>query len=143
MKELRNMRNTPDITIGYAVGHDGAGVAYARLSNGNGEPLRVGFTVRPLAGCDDRESAYGAAEAVAVALRKRGHRAATLRIDDPRLVADLAGAGTVPPALAMRSIALRCALNALGNAKVVAAQATQVADLEARARAEVTLRIAA
>ena len=57
--------------------------------------------------------------------------------------AAMLAAWIVPPALAMPYVKARCALNGFLAAHVERADAREVADLEARARAELQLRTAA
>lgn len=132
-----------EVRIGYAADERGEGVAYAVLGGRPDAFMRVGFRLRRLRGLEDREVAYAALTAVVGALRKRGAQALEVAIADDALVAEIEGRRPVPPALAMPYVTLRCALNGLVHARVRSIDSGKVADLEARARAEVSLHVAA
>lgn len=137
-------RKAAEVRIGYAADERGEGVAYALLGNGGGESLlRVAFRVRRLSGLDGREVAYGALAAVAAALRARRAGPLTIEIADDLAVAELEGMRPIPPALGMPYVTVRCALNGLSNAQLRAVDRQRVIDLESRARAEVSLHVAA
>lgn len=135
------------VTIGYAARADGAGVAYATLTrDGNRERtlLRVPFACRPLPALQGRDVAYVAVAGVAEELVKRGERVGTLVLADERLIMDLLERRVLPQALIVPYVALRCHLNRLHGTAVVASGAEATChDLEARARAEVSLDAAA
>lgn len=136
-------RGACDVRIGYAADERGEGVAYARVGGRSEALTRAGFRVRRLRGLGDREIAYAALTAIVGALRKRGARAIDVAIADEAVVAEIEGRRPIPPALAMQYVTLRCALNGLAQARVRAIEPAHVADLEARARAEVSLHVAA
>jgi hypothetical protein len=137
-------RKAADVRVGYAADERGEGVAYALVGSGAGESLmRVGFRTRRLGGVDGREIGYAALTAVVGALRGRGSRALELEIADDAIVAEVEGRRPIPPALAMPYVTLRCSLNGLAQARIRSVHCEKVADLEARARAEVSLHVAA
>ncbi len=137
-------RKTADVRIGYAADERGEGVAYALVNGVAGESLmRTGFRVRRLGGVEGREIGYAALTAVVGALRGRGSRALEIEIADDAIVAEVEGRRPIPPALAMPYVTLRCSLNGLAQARIRFVEGEKVADLEARARAEVSLHVAA
>ncbi|HXP94198.1 MAG TPA: hypothetical protein VN905_12085 [Candidatus Binatia bacterium] len=130
--------------IGYAADERGEGVVYALVSGAAGESLmRTGFRVRRLGGAEGREIGYAALTAVVGALRGRGSGALDIEIADDAIVAEVEGRRPIPPALAMPYVTLRCSLNGLAQARIHSVDREKVADLEARARAEVSLHVAA
>ncbi len=133
------------VTLGYAATSEATGVAYARVRIMEREHLlRVHFACRPLPALHGRDIAYAAVEAVAARLLARGIRQAVFEVTEPELVADLDGRRNVPPPLSMPYVTLRCRLNRFTAARIVLAQDERCGrDLEARARAEVSLDIAA
>ena len=136
------------VTIGFAAREDGRGVAYAsyvpRTGSGrHASPVRVGFACRPQPVLRGRDLAYAALTAVAGALLARDIREATLRIDDASLPRDLEERGSLPTALVIPYVALRCKLNAFHDVHVVAAADETTRDLTGRARAEIALQTAA
>ena len=133
-------------TLGFAAGEGaGAGVAYALLGapESGGAVVRVAFRCRPLAALRGRDVAYAALRAVAEEVRARGVQRVVFALDDERLARDLHERLPVPGPLAMPYVSLRCALNRFAEATVVAAGEAAARDLTARARAEVSLHIAA
>ncbi len=139
------------VEIGFAVAADGDGVAYLaprarRPSQGGGAlaaPVRLSFRCIPLAGLGGRDVAYAAASAAAEYLSARGIAAAEIGIADASLVADVCERRSLPPALAMPYVALRCKLNRFAHASLVFAEGSGIADLAARAAAEAALHVAA
>ncbi len=131
------------VTVGFAAGSAG-GVAYAALRGANGAEsiVRVGFRCRPLAALRGRDIAYAALAAVAEDLLRRDLRDIAFRIDDPELPADLAARRALPAALTVPYVALRCKLNRFRGVTVAYAEGAS-RDLTARARAEVSLNVAA
>ena len=132
--------------VGYAVRPDGAGVAYAILAGAlhrGPEVLRVSFACTPLPAFKGRDVAYAAVTQIAAEFARRGDRVATFEVVDERLVADLAERRSLPQALAIPYVALRCQLNRLDGAAVVLCADGRCRDLEARARAEVSVAVAA
>jgi len=132
------------VTVGFAAGSGGEGVAYAAL-RGADRPesiVRVGFRCRPLAALRGRDIAYAALAAVAEDLLRRDFRDVAFRIDDTELPVDLAARRAVPAALTVPYVALRCKLNRFRSASVTCAEGAS-RDLTARARAEVSLNVAA
>ena len=139
-----NRNRAADVVIGYASDPAGHGLAFAAVANGTGRGvMRVPFTVVPLALFGGRESGYAAVAAVATELRRRGYSRVRVRTANDDVVADLAAPRIVPTALAMLYVKARCTLNGFAAARVERADPREIADLEARARAELSLRTAA
>jgi len=136
----RSRRKAVEATIGAAADARGSGVAYARVASAaERHLLRVPFR---LDGGDQRERAtgYAALTAVARVLRARGVARVRFLVDDETLLGDLSGSSSVPDALVMPYVRLRCALNQFDDATFGPAKA---GDLVQRACAEVALRVAA
>jgi len=131
-------------TIGFAASEHG-GAAYAFIGGSPQRPgalVRVAFPCRPLAALLGRDVAYAAVAAVAEELLRRGVHSVEFRVDDATLPLDLSERRSVPAALIVPYVTLRCTLNRFARATV--ASAGPVArDLTARARAEVSLHVAA
>lgn len=141
---MKTHNRAADAAVGYAADPMGRGIAYVALATGTATGVvRVPFTVKPLGALEGRENGYGAILAVATELRKRGYGRVALRLADEVVVDQLSGRRDVPPALGLPYVKARCALNGFASARVVRAEARDVADLEVRARAEVTLHVAA
>jgi hypothetical protein len=137
---MKTRTRTPlDVTVAYAANLRGEGVAYVRVPDG--APVRVPFRVERFPALLEREVGYAALTAAVGALRAQGKRALRIGIPDERIVDDLAGRRTLPFALALPYVRLRCALNSLRDATVVARPVDE--DLVGRARAEVELSVAA
>lgn len=132
------------VTVGFAAGNGGDGVAYAALRAVNGleSIVRVGFRCRPLAALRGRDVAYAALSAVAEDLLRRDLRDVALRIDDTELPLDLSARRALPAALTVPYVVLRCKLNRFRVATVACAHGAS-RDCTARARAEVSLNVAA
>ena len=133
-------------TLGFAARADGAGVAYVRIASRPGcgpELLRVPFVCEPLPALQHRDVAYAAVTQVAVELLRRGERIAFFETADERLVLDLQERRALPQTLAMPYVAVRCHLNRLHASEVVLCRDGSCRDLEARARADVSLDAAA
>jgi len=144
MNTTRRIRPAADVAIGYAADERGSGLAYATVNTGAGPTVvRLPFRVAPLTALDGLENGYAAVAALARHLRARGLSRVRVRAADVRVVADLNGAGSPPKALAMDYVKIRCLLNGLGAARLELADTTDVADLAARARAELHLHVAA
>jgi hypothetical protein len=144
MKSANTGRSALHVTIGYAADERGEGVAYALLGAPKGRSLlRSAFRVQRCGGLAGREVGYAALTAIVAALRHRGTRSLTIDICDDEIVAEIEGRRPIPPALAMPYVTLRCALNGLAQARLRCTDRASVADLEARARAEVSLHVAA
>ncbi len=132
------------VAVGYAGSADGTGLAYAVPSEGSeAGVLRVPFTYRPMPALQGREVSYAALNAVAAKMLERDARDVVLQVADERIVDDLEQRLNVPPPLALPYVRLRCGLNRLGDARIVLGARARCRDLEARARAEVSLDIAA
>jgi hypothetical protein len=143
MSTQRSEQQPKTVTVGFAE-RGGRGVAYAvGGSGGRGPAVRVGFTCRPLPALLGRDVAYAALEAVAGELLKRGVSRVVFRIDDDRLPRDLAERRSMPNALILPYVRLRCALNRFAHASVEAAAGNVARDASARARADVWLNVAA
>jgi hypothetical protein len=139
-----NRNRAADATVGYAADATGRGLAYAAIATGTQSGVvRVPFQALPLALYGGREFGYAAVVAVANELRRRGYGRVRLRLSDEEVVRDLASPRIVPPALAMPYVRARCSLNGFPVARVERADRREIADLEARARAELQLRTAA
>jgi hypothetical protein len=143
---VTSQRRDPEpktVTVGFAA-HDGRGIAYAVAGNGGrGSGVRVGFTCRPLPALRGREAAYAALEAVAEEFLERGVQRVVFRIDDEQLPADLAQRRSLPNALVVPYVKLRCVLNRFHEARIERATGGIVRDATARARAELWLTEAA
>jgi hypothetical protein len=139
-----NRNSAADVVIGFAHDGSGRGIAYAAIADGRGRGVtRIPFSAVPLALYDGREIGYAAVAALGAELRRRGFVRVRVRLDDERVVRDLAAPALVPPALGMPYVRARCALNGFVAARVERADPREVADLAARARAELSLRTAA
>ncbi len=139
-----NRNSAADVIVGYAADPTGRGIAFAAIANGSGQGVvRVPFVTSPLALYDGREIGYAAVTAIGVELRRRGYARIRVRLGDDALVRDLAAPNVVAPALAMSYVKTRCTLNGFVSARVERADAREIADLEGRARAELSLRTAA
>ncbi len=137
-------RMSATVAIGYAADAAGNGIVHAALSDGRAaSAMRVPFRVRPLAACDGAEVGFAAIAAVAAALKARGFARVRIRIADETTAAFVAGRLPVPPALAMPYVKVRCALHAFAAHRVEHAERVETDDLEARARADARLRLAA
>src|SRR5271166_4219684 len=130
-------RLAQQVTVGFAAGPGGRGVAYAASGAGgrNGSPVRVEFVCRPLPALRGRDIAYAALEAVATELLRSNVERATLAVDDDQLPLDLSERRSLPAALVVPYVALRCRLNQFRDVAVVAAHDAVARDLSARARA--------
>ena len=127
------------VAVGCAADPRGSGIAYARIAGRAGQHLlRVPFLAERSAPAE-RGAGYAALTAVARALRERGVGRVRFLLDDPSLLADLAGRGSLPDALVLSYVRLRCALNQFSD---VGFAAIASGDLTQRARAEVALRAA-
>jgi hypothetical protein len=144
MKSYRRAPQPSLVTVGFAA-DERHGIAYAIVGSagGRGSLVRVGFACRPLPALLGRDVAYFALDAVAAELQRRGLERANFQIDDEYLPADLAQRRSVPSSLIVPYVALRCKLNRFREATVSAAGGAVARDITARARAEVSLDIAA
>jgi hypothetical protein len=143
MSDRRTTRQPTPIAVGFAASPAGEGVAYARLLAPAPESLlRVAFTLKMQPALRGRDVAYAALRAVAAEVRARGIARVEFHLDDEWLSVDLNERRTLPQALVLPYVALRCELNRLHDVSVVADEAP-VRDLAARARAEVWLNVAA
>jgi len=132
-------------TIGFAFGESDEGVAYVRLWGSLEaeyvQRIPVSLRVRPaLLG---RDGAYAALLAVATALRKQGLRALDFEVADEALVRDLTDHRPVPEALGVPYVLLGCELNRFKAASVRLGDAATCRDLSARARADISIHVAA
>ncbi len=142
MATRRPKRPSPaiDAEVGYAADRRGGGVAYARVGTADAQhllrvPFRAGST-----SLHERAAGYAALTAVARALHARGRGRIRFALDDTALIEDLADRRTVPEALVLPYVRLRCALNQLEDFSV---EPLADGDLAQRARAEVALNVAA
>ena len=134
------------VTVGFALGERGDGVAYASLAEADGSDgllVRVGFRCRPLPALHGRDVVYAALDAVATVILRRPADVVVFRIDDEAIVADRIERRSVPAALAIPYVRLGCTLNRFRATTLVAAADRRTRDLTARAQAEATLQIAA
>ena len=133
-----------EVAVGFAADRSGAGVAYAAVRTAENErSLRVPFRVRRTDMVEEREVPYGALRAVAGAVRRDWHGPVRFLVGDAALVADLSERRPLPGALTMPYVALRCCLNRFTAADVAHSTGPLIDDLTARAKAEVSLRVAA
>jgi hypothetical protein len=140
MASRKDADRTAQATVGYAADERGNGLAYARLTSVRSRRvLRVGFrvTARPLT---DRAIAYAALTAVTQALSRRGFRNVRFVVGDAQFADEVATGHGVCERLVLSYVALRCALNSLAGFGV---RPGATDELTQRARAEVTLNVAA
>jgi hypothetical protein len=143
MSTQRREQQPKIVNIGFAE-RDGRGVAYAvGGSGGRGPAVRVEFACRPLPALQGRDTAYAALTAVLDELLRRGLSRAVFKVDDERLVRDLAERRGLPNALIVPYVRLRCALNRFAAATVEFDRGDVASDASARARADVWLNVAA
>jgi hypothetical protein len=134
------------ISVGFAASDGGSGVAYATLRKADGTSgslVRVGFRCRPLSALHGRDVAYQALIAVAKDALRRELGCIEMRVGDGEIALDIERRRSVPQALMIPYVVLRCALNRFREARVIAVEDETVRDLTARARAEVSLGVAA
>jgi len=145
MARKRQSEEDPAVaSVGYAADDRGVGIAYVSLAGlVNAKPLRVPFTVRRHRALRGREVGYAALAAVAERLLQSHDGPVRLVVDDEALVADLNERRPLPGALTIPYVALRCRLNRFAAAAIVRASSRAIADLRARALAEVSLHVAA
>jgi hypothetical protein len=144
MNHERKSEEAIQVVVGYGADQRGVGVAYAAIHGRRASShLRVSFSVRRSRSLQGREVAYAAL--LAVAERIREHVAGPVRfiIGDDALVTDLSERRTLPAALTMPYVSLRCRLNRFRAAEVALATTSEIGDLTARALAEVSLHVAA
>jgi hypothetical protein len=141
MARQHRSRLAHHVTVGFAAGPGGSGVAYAAAGAGgrNGSPVRVEFVCRALPALRGRDVAYSALDAVLAELLRRGVTRAVIAIDDANLPLDVSERRSLPNALIVPYVALRCRLNQFAAVTVVEAHDAVARDLTARARAEATL----
>jgi hypothetical protein len=89
----------------------------------------------------EREVGYAALLAVADTLSQEGYRRVRLAVADERIAHDLAQRRSLPMALSLLYVRLKCRLNTFVQAEVVVRMPPE--DLANRARAEVELSAAA
>lgn len=132
-----------DATVGFAADDHGRGVAYVALAAGKKEKsVRIPFNVRRYPALLDREVGYAAMTAVAERLTEMGCRRVNFHVADERVVEDFCERREVPMPLAIEYVRLGCALNRFAEYRLHPG-AGPAEDLTARARAEVTLHVAA
>ncbi len=130
-----------EVAIGYAAGPQGAGVAYAGMSDPRGrEVIRLPFRIARLSLVVDRAVVYAALVTVARALVRRGVRRVRFVLPENGLVDEVTTRRDVPETLALPYVRLRCALNALEDYEI---RSGATDELMQRARAEVALNLAA
>jgi hypothetical protein len=128
------------VTIGFAAGRHGQGVAYVQLGARAETLIRVPFAVRRFPALGGREVAYAALSAVLKVLLERGTSRLEIAVDDALLVDELQRRREVPRALALAYIQLGCLLNRL---HAYAFASCDGAELTRRARSEVETPAAA
>jgi hypothetical protein len=145
MKRQKRAEEVVRATIGFAAGESGEAVAYVSLGRGLGleQTLRLPFRCRVLPSLSGRDVAYAAALAVAGELLQRGIKRVTLALDQEELVEDIRQHRTVPAALAVSYVLLGCALNRFREASLECSPSSTCRDLAARARADISLHVAA
>ena len=144
MAHITKTRPAADIALGFAADGRGTGVAFATIATGTARStVRLGFRFKPLAALEGKEAGYAAVAALAAHIKARGFGRIRVRVADAGLAAELSGQRNVGPALGMAYVKTRCALYAFTSARIEAGEAVEIADLQARARAEVSLTVAA
>lgn len=144
LMEKRGGSNSVVVTLGFAADAQGNGVAFGRVRRGARESsIRVAFVAPQRPVLEGRDTSYAALRATAEFLRERGVREAIFRIADGRVVEEVRDRTALPTALLLPYIALRCSLNRFADFSIASATDDEVADLLARARAEVSLHVAA
>ncbi|MDP9018599.1 MAG: hypothetical protein M3N19_09790 [Candidatus Eremiobacteraeota bacterium] len=129
--------------VGFAADERGHGVAYVSLTSGQkAKSVRVPFTVRRYPALLEREVGYAAITAVAGTVAGMGCRRVTFHLADERVVEDVRERRDVPMPLAIEYVRLGCALNRFAEFRLES-DSGPAQDLTARARAEVTLHVAA
>jgi len=142
VREKQRSAKAIEATVGFAADDFGSGVAYVELRTARAQRVaRVDFSVRRIPSLVGREIGYAALTAVAERLADAGFQKASFKVSDSQLVNDLGANSDVAPELSLPYVNLRCQLNRFRVATVIADDAAD--DLEARARAEVTLHVAA
>lgn len=116
--------------IGYAADSGGRGIVYARIGRRKPRVVRTRF----------HGNGLGAVAAIAPLIRKQVD-AIELQLDDEVLVETLTQRRDVPGGMLMAYVRARCALNAFRGCRLTTGKGPN--DLTARARAEVSLRLAA
>ena len=134
------LKSLHDVTVAYAANARGDGVAYVAFT-AEGTPRRITFHVDRLPALLDREVGYAALLAVADMLWHEGYRRVRLGLADERVATDLAERRSLPMALSLLYVRLKCRLNTFTHADVIVR--TPSDDLAHRARAEVELSAAA
>jgi hypothetical protein len=133
-----------DVTVAYAADAYGTGLAYALVHGAQRDRVvRMPFAARVVPGLGGREIGYAALLAIASELRARGLQAVTLRVGDPELVRDIRERRDLPTVLTMPYVSVRCALNRFAYADVELTDDERWRDLDARARADASLHLAA
>jgi hypothetical protein len=140
MGTRRGADRAAEATVGYAADERGNGLAYARIAGMRSRRLlRVGFRV-PAGPATERAIAYAALTAVTRALSRCGLREVRFVVSDARFADEIATGRGVAERLVLAYVGLRCALNTLATFGV---QPGATDELTQRARAEVTLNLAA
>ncbi len=132
----KRVEKLTDVQVGFAVDGSGFGVVYGAI----GPARRVLSLTFHAGGLPQRAVAYVALDHLARALRDRHVKNVQFLVPDAELVADLTEHRTIASALVPRYVRLGCTLNQLGRSGVAFRFDP---DVDARARADVALRIAA
>ena len=110
---------------------------------GSPTPSVAAAAADPRSGSGSRDVAYAALAAVAADMLRRGVTRVVFRIDDDRLPQDVAERRSLPNALVVPYVQLRCALNRFAEAVVEYGSGDIAREASARARADVWLNVAA
>lgn len=141
MRSMRGSQAAVQALVGFAAGNQGRGIAYARLTQGAAKrTIRLEFCVGKCQRSEKHAVAYAALTAVARNFVRRGIACVRFILADAAFVDEISTGNGVGESLALPYVRLRCALNALAEASVVAGATDE---LTQRARAEAALNIAA
>lgn len=144
MEKHNRLGRTTRIDLGFAADPLGNGIACALLVEGGRERmLRVPFRLRPLPALLGRDVAYAALIAVADEARRCGVESAEFVLDDARLVLDLELRRSLPAALSLPYVRLRCALNRFDHVTVAGTGSASTRHLGELARCDIGLLVAA
>jgi hypothetical protein len=132
------------VELGFAADSFGSGIACARVVEaGRERTLRVPFTLRPMPALLGRDVAYAALTAVADEVRALDTSVAEFVVQDERLGLDLSLRRSLPGALSLPYVRLRCALNRFREATVTCRITPETTHLTDLARCEIGLLAAA
>jgi hypothetical protein len=144
MEKHNRLGRRTRIDVGFAADALGNGIACAQLVEGGRErELRVPFRLRRMPALLGRDVAYAALTAVADEARRQGVAEAEFVVADERLELDLELRRSLPGALSLPYVRLRCALNRFRSACVHFRDGSETAGLTESARCEIGLLAAA